>query len=115
MRQWLTLLPFGPLRLFLAFAGTVLSLFFLIRNLYPVIANAPNVSARLLVVVIAVLHLIMGIALYWGFLAGGAGMLHSGKGGLGGVNPDLPSMGGGKSGSEMDDPAGDGMRARWTF
>ncbi|GAA5874504.1 hypothetical protein JCM1840_000799 [Sporobolomyces johnsonii] len=70
---WLTLIPLAPLRLFLAFAGTLLSLAFLLRNLYPILASAPNVSARLLVVVIAVLHLIMAVALWWGFMAGGTG------------------------------------------
>ncbi|GAA6037417.1 hypothetical protein JCM8097_008560 [Rhodosporidiobolus ruineniae] len=70
---WLTLVPSSLFRLFLAFAGTLLSLAFLLRNLYPILANAPNVSARLLVVVIAVLHLVLAIALWWGFLAGGSG------------------------------------------
>ncbi|GAA5956131.1 hypothetical protein JCM21900_002604 [Sporobolomyces salmonicolor] len=70
---WLTLIPIAPLRLFLAFAGTLLSLGFLLRNLYPILASAPNVSARLLVVVIAVLHLVMAVALWWGFMAGGTG------------------------------------------
>lgn len=111
-RQWLTLVPFAPLRLFLAFAGTGLSLFFLLRNLYPVLASAPNVSARLLIVVIAVLHLIMGIALYWGFLLGGAGMLHSGTGGNSGGGDDEGEASGGRGG-DMDDPAGDGRRFRF--
>ncbi|GAA5900474.1 hypothetical protein JCM5296_001557 [Sporobolomyces johnsonii] len=70
---WFTLIPLAPLRLFLAFAGTLLSLAFLLRNLYPILASAPNVSARLLVIVIAVLHLIMAVALWWGFMAGGTG------------------------------------------
>lgn len=105
--QWLTLLPFGPLRLFLAFAATSLSLFFLLRNLYPVLSTAPNVSARLLVLVIAGLHLIMGMALWWSFLAGGTGALHTpdvGGGVGGGVKPPL-------GGGEMDDPAGDALGA----
>ncbi|GAA5932171.1 hypothetical protein JCM1841_001216 [Sporobolomyces salmonicolor] len=70
---WLTLIPLAPLRLFLTCAGTLLSLGFLLRNLYPILASAPNVSARLLVVVIAVLHLVMAVALWWGFMAGGTG------------------------------------------
>ncbi|GAA5825357.1 hypothetical protein JCM11251_006949 [Rhodosporidiobolus azoricus] len=70
---WLTLVPSSLFRLALAFLGTILSLFFLLRNLYPILANAPNVSARLLVVVIAVLHLAMAMVLWFGFLAGGTG------------------------------------------
>lgn len=107
--QWLTLLPFTTLRIFLSFAATALSLFFLTRNLYPVISNAPNVSARLLIVAIAGLHLIMGMALWWGFLAGGKGALHT---------PTLPggddTGAGAGTGGEMDDPAGDALR-RWLF
>ncbi|GAA5991584.1 hypothetical protein JCM11641_004013 [Rhodosporidiobolus odoratus] len=70
---WLTLIPSSMFRLFIAFAGTVLSLAFLLRNLYPILATAPNVSARLLVIVIAVFHLILAVALWWGFMAGGSG------------------------------------------
>ncbi|KAK4050181.1 hypothetical protein OIO90_005163 [Microbotryomycetes sp. JL221] len=100
--SWLNLLPVSILRLALVFGATAISLFFLIRNLYPVISNAPNVSSRLLLVVIVVVHLITSLALYWAFLASGSGALHSG-------NPDLglekPTPGGG---GDMDDPAGDG-------
>ncbi|ORY76895.1 hypothetical protein BCR35DRAFT_305647 [Leucosporidium creatinivorum] len=107
--SWLTLLPFAPLRLFLSFAATGLSLFFLTRNLYPVITTAPNVSARLLIVGVAALHLIMGMALWWGFLAGGKGALHTPTLGSG----DGAGAGAG-TGGEMDDPAGDALR-RWLF
>ncbi|BGP18212.1 hypothetical protein JCM10213_007840 [Rhodosporidiobolus nylandii] len=70
---WLNLVPSSLFRLFIAFVGTVLSLAFLLRNLYPILANAPNVSARLLVIVITVLHLVLAVALWWGFMAGGSG------------------------------------------
>ncbi|GAA5839787.1 hypothetical protein JCM5353_003763 [Sporobolomyces roseus] len=86
---WLSLIPSTTARLFFVFVGTVVSLFFLLRNLYPILANAPNVSARLLVVIVGFLHLILAVALYWGFLVGGTGNLNGGEkvpggGGIGG-------------------------------
>jgi hypothetical protein len=107
--QWLTLIPIAPLRLFLSFAATLLSAFFLIRNLYPVLATAPNVSARLLVVVIGVLHLALGMGLWWGFLAGGSGVLHSGAGGLG------EAIGGGGAGTGSTGGAEAQAAMRWSF
>ncbi|GAA6017219.1 hypothetical protein JCM10207_002574 [Rhodosporidiobolus poonsookiae] len=100
---WLTLLPFTTLRLALSFAGTALSLFFLLRNLYPTLSSAPNVSARLLVVVVAVLHLVFAIALWWGFLAGGTGNLDGRdlKDAVGGIGDDL-GIGKGGTGVEGD-------------
>lgn len=97
------------LRFALALGATVLSLVFITRNLYPVIANAPNVSARLLVVIIIVLHLIMSLTVYWGFMAGGSGALHSGNPDLGGDDSSGGSSGSGSAGGgDMDNPAGDG-------
>lgn len=91
--QWLNLIPVPLLRFALTFVGTGLSLAFLVRNLYPVLANAPNVSARALVPVIAVLHLGLGLALWWGFMAGGGGAI-SNEGGAGPLVPGLPVGGG---------------------
>lgn len=75
--QWLSLIPFPSdfLRLVLVFGGTGLSLAFLLRNIYPVLATSPNASARLLIVAVAALHLAFGIGLWWGFMAGGSGAL----------------------------------------
>ncbi|GAA5872768.1 hypothetical protein JCM8547_006337 [Rhodosporidiobolus lusitaniae] len=70
---WLNLIPSTLFQTVIAFAGTLMSLAFLLRNLYPILANAPNVSARLLLVVVTVLHLVLAIALWWGFMAGGTG------------------------------------------
>ncbi|KAM0790213.1 hypothetical protein ACM66B_005527 [Microbotryomycetes sp. NB124-2] len=114
---WLNLLPFSILRTALVFGAACLSLFFLTRNLYPVIASAPNVSSRLLVIVIVVTHLIVSMALYWGFLANGSGALHSGGGNSN--SGDLPGSGsdsgtgGSAGGGDMDNPAGDGVLARF--
>ncbi|GJN92862.1 hypothetical protein Rhopal_005902-T1 [Rhodotorula paludigena] len=72
---WLSLIPVGPLRLAVAFAATLLSLAFLVRNLYPILSNAPNVSARLLVVIAAFLHLIFAVILWVAFMKGGTGAL----------------------------------------
>lgn len=88
-KQWLSLIPSTTARLFFVFVGTIVSLFFLLRNLYPILANAPNVSARLLVVIVGFLHLVLAVALYWGFLVGGTGNLNGGEkvpggGGMGG-------------------------------
>lgn len=71
------------------------------RNLYPILAMAPNGSARLLVLVAAVLHLVFAAALWFGFMAGGTGAL-DGK--------DLKDVAG-SIGSGMGDAAGDS--ARW--
>jgi len=46
-----------------------------VRNLYPILATAPNVSARILIVVLAALHLVFAVAVWWGFLKGGRGAL----------------------------------------
>jgi len=67
-------------RLLFVFLGTLVSLFFLVRNLYPILANAPNVSARLLVVIVGFLHLVLAVVLYWSFLEGGSGNLNADKG-----------------------------------
>ncbi|BGP56866.1 hypothetical protein JCM8202_002924 [Rhodotorula sphaerocarpa] len=72
---WLALIPFSPLRIALALAATVLSFAFLARNLYPILSTAPNVSARLLIVIAAVLHVVFAAALWFGFMAGGTGAL----------------------------------------
>ncbi|GAA6050593.1 hypothetical protein JCM3770_001478 [Rhodotorula araucariae] len=72
---WLSLIPLTYVPATLALLGTLLSLFFLVRNLYPILATAPNVSARILIVVIAVLHLVYAIAVWWGFMKGGRGAL----------------------------------------
>ncbi|BGP01809.1 hypothetical protein RTG_01797 [Rhodotorula toruloides ATCC 204091] len=101
---WLTLIPIAPLRLFLAFLGTLLSLFFLTRNLYPILSNAPNVSARLLIVVATVLHLIFAVALWWGFMAGGSGAFDGKK------LKDVAGEIGTGIGGGID---GDGMRWKW--
>ncbi|POY70872.1 hypothetical protein BMF94_6049 [Rhodotorula taiwanensis] len=98
---WLALIPVSPLRITLALAATALSLAFLMRNLYPILAMAPNGSARLLVLVAAVLHLVFAAALWFGFMAGGTGAL-DGK--------DLKDVAG-SIGSGMGDAAGDS--ARW--
>ena len=59
----------------IAFAATVLSLTFLVRNLYPILSTAPNGSGRLLVIVAVVFHLVFAAALWFGFMAGGTGAL----------------------------------------
>ncbi|GAA5881187.1 hypothetical protein JCM16303_004835 [Sporobolomyces ruberrimus] len=82
---WLSLIPSTTARLLFVFLGTLVSLFFLIRNLYPILSNAPNVSARLLVVIVGFLHLVLAIVLYWSFLEGGSGNLNADKGVPGGV------------------------------
>lgn len=76
----------------MTFLGTGLSLAFLVRNLYPVLSQAPNVSARALVPVVGILHLGLGIALWWGFMAGGGGAISN----PGGVDPGtlVPGIGG---------------------
>ncbi|KAK4049860.1 hypothetical protein OIV83_003916 [Microbotryomycetes sp. JL201] len=122
---WLNLLPFSILRIALVFGAAGLSLFFLTRNLYPVIASAPNVSSRLLVIVIVVAHLIVSLTLYWGFLANGSGVLHSGNstqtgsddgsGGAGAGDGGQGGVGGGGGGGDMDNPAGDGVLGRFMF
>lgn len=88
--SWLSLIPFGPLQLLLVVGGAALSLAFIIRNLYPIIATSQNTSAKLLIVFIGALHLIMGMALWWGFLAGGSGAIQqppSGDGGYENTDP----------------------------
>ncbi|GAA5937712.1 Yip5p [Sporobolomyces koalae] len=98
---WLSLIPSTTARLFFVFVGTVLSLFFLVRNLYPILANAPNVSARLLVVIVGFLHLVLAVVLYWSFLEGGSGNLNADKG-IGAGVPPTPSDGaGGVEGDTM--------------
>ncbi|GAA5971506.1 hypothetical protein JCM8115_002785 [Rhodotorula mucilaginosa] len=72
---WLALIPVSPLRMAIAFAATVLSLTFLVRNLYPILSTAPNGSGRLLVIVAVVFHLVFAAALWFGFMAGGTGAL----------------------------------------
>ncbi|SGY19341.1 BQ5605_C014g07622 [Microbotryum silenes-dioicae] len=109
---WLTLIPYSPLRAVLVLIATALSGAFLLRNLYPVITTAPNVSSRALLIVIAVLHLVLAIAMWVGFLAGGRGVLHTPQ------VPSIPGTGGGKTpttGSDLPAPGGDGVAARLLF
>ncbi|KDE08191.1 hypothetical protein MVLG_01670 [Microbotryum lychnidis-dioicae p1A1 Lamole] len=109
---WLTLIPYSPLRAVLVLIATALSGAFLLRNLYPVITTAPNVSSRALLIVIAVLHLVLAIAMWVGFLAGGRGVLHTPQ------VPSIPGTGGGKTpttGSDLLAPSGDGVAARLLF
>ncbi|SDA01340.1 BZ3500_MvSof-1268-A1-R1_Chr10-1g02590 [Microbotryum saponariae] len=109
---WLTLIPYSPLRAVLVLIATALSGAFLLRNLYPVIATAPNVSSRLLLIVIAILHLVLAIAMWVGFLAGGRGVLHTPQ------VPSIPGTGVGKTptaGSDLPAPGGDGVGARLLF
>lgn len=75
MHQWLALIPFSLFQVVLVMSATALSLYFLLRNLYPIISSSANTSAKLLVLVVAGLHLVLGLALWWGFLAGGNGNL----------------------------------------
>lgn len=77
--QWLSLIPYTPLRVALIFLATLLSLTFLVRNLFPIITAAPNVSARLLIVVVAVLHLALSLGLWFGFIATGGGSFNKEK------------------------------------
>ncbi|TNY18113.1 hypothetical protein DMC30DRAFT_73439 [Rhodotorula diobovata] len=72
---WLSLIPVSLVSGVCALVGTLLSLSFLVRNLYPILATAPNVSARILIVVLAALHLVFAVAVWWGFLKGGRGAL----------------------------------------
>lgn len=71
--QWLSLIPYTPLRVLLALGGTGVSLAFILRNLYPVISTSPNVSSRLLILVVGVLHLALSLGLWFGFMASGGG------------------------------------------
>ncbi|KAM0751668.1 Yip1-domain-containing protein [Meredithblackwellia eburnea MCA 4105] len=75
LTSWLTLIPVGILQAALVITATSLSLWFLLRNLYPIISSSQNTSAKLLVIVIAVLHLGMGLALWLGFMVGGSGVV----------------------------------------
>ncbi|SCV73943.1 BQ2448_6373 [Microbotryum intermedium] len=103
---WLTLIPYSPLRAVLVLIATALSGAFLLHNLYPVITTAPNVSSRVLLIVIAVLHLVLAIAMWVGFLAGGRGVLHTPQ------VPSIPGTGGEKTpsaGSDLPRPGGDGI------
>ncbi|GAA6064480.1 hypothetical protein JCM10212_000360 [Sporobolomyces blumeae] len=76
---WLSLIPSTTARLLFIFVGTCVSLAFLVRNLYPVLAHAPNVSSRLVVVFVAAVHLVLAVALWWGFFVGGVGNLSNDK------------------------------------
>ncbi|KAK4705173.1 protein YIPF1/2, partial [Phenoliferia sp. Uapishka_3] len=105
--SWLALIPFSLFQVVLVLFAAALSLFFLIKNLYPIINSSANTSAKLLLVFVAVLHLIMSLALWWGFLAGGSGNL--GKDVTdGGLSKGLPPvLGGGADvpiGGDMDTP-----------
>lgn len=103
-RQWLALIPVSPLRMALAFAATVLSLAFLIRNLYPILSTAPNGSGRLLVIVAVVFHLVFVAALWFGFMAGGTGALDGKE-----LKDVAGTIGGGLAGEVGDDAA----RMQW--
>ncbi|KAI5479956.1 Yip1 domain family [Pseudohyphozyma bogoriensis] len=99
---FLTRVP--PIPFLLLALSTLLSAAFLLRNLYPVISLSSNTSSKLLIPVIAGLHLIMGLALWWGFMAGGGvGAIHDGtidKGtglgtGIGGLDGVVGGVAGG--------------------
>ncbi|KAL8291756.1 hypothetical protein RQP46_002014 [Phenoliferia psychrophenolica] len=90
--SWLALIPFSLFQVALVLSATALSLFFLLRNLYPIISSSANTSAKLLVIVVAGLHLVLGMALWWGFLAGGNGNVGKDVE-HGGLGKGLPSMG----------------------
>ncbi|GAA5860631.1 hypothetical protein JCM3774_006234 [Rhodotorula dairenensis] len=102
---WLALIPVSPLRMALAFAATVLSLAFLVRNLYPILSTAPNGSGRLLVIVAVVFHLLFAAALWFGFMAGGTGALDGKE-----LKDVAGTIGGGLAGGEGGDEA---ARLRW--
>lgn len=87
LTSWSTLIPYPPLRALFALLATSISLCFLLRNLYPIIISSTNVSAKLLVVVVAVLHLGVCLALWFGFMAAGGGRFNGGTGGAGTVPP----------------------------
>ena len=92
----------------LATLSTFVSGYFLLRNLYPILVTAPNVSARLLLPVVGALHFALGLGLWFGFLQGGAGVLHPGADDGAGA-PSLPDM----SGAPGADPTGAGGRWLW--
>ncbi|ORX40787.1 hypothetical protein BD324DRAFT_612110 [Kockovaella imperatae] len=59
----LCLIPVGILRWVLVGLGAVSSGYFMVRNIYPVLANADNKMLRLLIVAVAVLHGVMALAM----------------------------------------------------
>lgn len=104
--QWLSLIPVSFVSGAFALVGTLLSLFFLVRNLYPILATAPNVSARILIVVVAVLHLVYAVAVWWGFVRGGRGAL---------VDRDLKDVAGeiGNGLGQIGSDVGEEVLRRW--
>ena len=110
--QWLALIPFSLFQVALVLSATALSLFFLLRNLYPIISSSANTSAKLLVLVVAGLHLVLGMALWWGFLAGGNGNVGKDVEHVG-VGKGLPSMGGAKPSTVAGED--DTNLLRWLF
>lgn len=104
--QWLSLIPVSFVSGAFALVGTLLSLFFLVRNLYPILATAPNVSARILIVVVAALHLVYAVAVWWGFVRGGRGAL---------VDRDLKDVAGeiGSGLGQIGSDVGEEVLRRW--
>jgi hypothetical protein len=98
----LTLVPYTPLRLFLALGGTGLSLTFLLRNLYPVLATSTKSSAKLLIVVVTGLHLVLGMVMWFAFMADGTGALSNLPEVV--IPPIVP---------DVPETVGDVMRMRW--
>ncbi|GAA5907626.1 hypothetical protein JCM8208_000021 [Rhodotorula glutinis] len=103
---WLSLIPVSFVSGAFALVGTLLSLLFLVRNLYPILATAPNVSARILIVVVAVLHLVYAVAVWWGFVRGGRGAL---------VDRDLKDVAGeiGSGLGQIGSDVGEEVLRRW--
>lgn len=64
----LSIPPLPLLRSLVALLGFALSLGFLIRNLYPVLAAAPAKTARILLVGVVGLHGIFTLVLWFGYL-----------------------------------------------
>lgn len=67
----LSIPPFPFLRFVMALAAFVLSLGFLIRNLYPVLAAAPAKTARILLIAVIGLHAVFTLILWFAYLSVG--------------------------------------------
>ncbi|KAI9602475.1 hypothetical protein H4Q26_001764 [Puccinia striiformis f. sp. tritici PST-130] len=65
----LSIPPFPFLRSIMALGAFGLSLGFLVRNLYPVLAAAPAKTARILLIAVVGLHAIFSLILYFGYLS----------------------------------------------
>lgn len=99
--QLLSIPPISLLRFILSIVAFLLSLTFLLRNLYPVLASAPSKAARVLVLAIAFCHAVFALVLYFAFLGvGGAVPLDGG----GEAVPKLPGDGAGEEVGDVPSP-----------